>query len=136
MDLKSFRESFVKIEPIEGTGAYGHHPFQLIAVTADGGNEINALFIQKMHQVIKRVKEYIAEEAKEIFLSLDFPAGNGIPNDFVLCLHLVAGKSHETMVIEYSTEDGSVFKESSGDDYPLVCEIVRYFVAHGENPCI
>lgn len=136
MDLHSFRNSFVKIEPIGEAGVFGHHPFQLIAVTADGGNEINAIFAHSMDQIISRVKEYILNGAREIFLSLDLPAGQGIKNDFIFLIHLVGGRKEETMVIEYSIKDGSIINESSGETYPLICEMIRHFIAVGLNPCI
>lgn len=136
MDLQSFRNSFVKIEPIGDAGVFGHHPFQLIAVTSDGGNEINAIFAHGMDQIIRRVREYVLNGAREVFLSLDLPAGQGIKNDFIFLIHLVGNKKEGTMIIEYSTEDGSIISESSGEAYPLICEMVRYFVSVGLNPCI
>lgn len=127
MDIVKFREDFVKIEFLESANSYGHHPFQLFVVTADDENEINALVGLEITTIIDRVKHYIRDEAKDIFLSLDLPKCGDIPNDFILVIHLNTLGDVATIVIEYNPETGEIIQETNGEHYGTISVLLSYF---------
>jgi len=128
LTFEKFKSNFAKIEFLNSCNAYGHHPFQLIAVTADGQNEINSLAGLRMENVIDRVRHYLKAKAKEIFLTIDLPAGGGIPNDFIYVLHIIDGEKANVAVVEYSTGTGIIICDSNGEQYSLVETIEGYFL--------
>lgn len=128
LTFEKFKTNFVKIEFLDSCNAYGHHPFQLIAITADGKIEMNSLAGLRMENVIDRVKHYFDVKAKEIFLSIDLPAGKGIPNDFVFVLHIADEYKADMVVIEYSANTGEVIFESDGSQYDLAASILGCFI--------
>jgi len=127
MDFEKFKQNFTSIEYIEGSNAFGHHPFQLVVINNNGETEINALVGLRMEQVIRRVKEYLSAKAKDIFLTLDLPKGGDIENDFVLILHLHEGKLISTSTIEYNPNDGDIIKILDNRESSLITSIVKYF---------
>lgn len=127
MDFEKFKQNFTTIEYVEGSNAFGHHPFQLVVINNNGEMEINALVGLRMEQVIRRVKEYLADKAKDIFLTLDLPKGGDIENDFVLALHLLEGQLIETSTIEYDPKDGKIIKMLDNRESSLIAAIAKYF---------
>ena len=110
MDVKEFIEKSVKIDLIESENAYGHYPFQLFVETSDGSFEMNALMLGgDVLSCYRRVRDYVREEAKEIYLSVDFPKGKDIVNDFV-CVFSIKDGVCDVLAIPYEPETGETFE--------------------------
>ena len=58
MDFKKFEE-IVKIEFVESSNCYGHHPMQLAAINNKGELELNALLHLKLNDIKDRVDFYL-----------------------------------------------------------------------------
>jgi hypothetical protein len=82
-NVEEFVATMVKIDIIEDSNSYGHYPFQLYVELEDGKSEMNALALGgDVASCYKRFAKYKKENAKRIYLSLDFPKGGDIENDF------------------------------------------------------
>ena len=102
MNFSKFEE-IVKIEFVEGSNCYGHHPMQLIAVNKKGELEMNALVQVALNDIKNRVKYYLnRNDFKELLLSLDFPANDEIKNDFILLLHLKEKTCEQVLITQLS----------------------------------
>lgn len=89
-NVKEFVESMVKIDYIESEHVFGHYPFQLVVETSDGKFEFNALDLGgDVLSCYKKVRTYMRENAKKIFMSGDFPGVDDIKNDFVCIFSLI-----------------------------------------------
>ena len=109
-NVNEFVEKLVNIDRIDGED-YGHYPFQMLVETKDGSNEMNALALGgDVEACYRRFREYKNNEAKKIFLSLDFPSGGDIENDFVAVFSFVDNKV-ELIAIPYSPETGETFEK-------------------------
>lgn len=109
--VREFVDSLVKIDLVDEFDCYGHYPFQLFVETSDGRFEMNALALGgDVHACYKRVGKYMKENAKKIFLSLDFPKGGDIENDFI-CIFSVVDGDIDIFAIPYSTENGEKYEE-------------------------
>lgn len=109
MDVKEFIENIVKIDLIESENTYGHYPFQLFVETSDGSFKMNALMLGgDVLSCYRRVREYVREDAKEIYLSLDFPKGKDMVNDFV-CIFTIKEAICDIFAIPYDPETGKTF---------------------------
>jgi hypothetical protein len=108
--VKEFVKLMVKVEFIEDSNCFGHYPFQLFAEMDDGKNEINALALGgDVKSCYKRFSHYKKNNAKRIYLSLDFPKGGDMENDFVAILSF---ENNETKLhaIPYQVSDGKILK--------------------------
>jgi len=118
--VEEFMKIMVKIEFIEDSGSFGHYPFQLFCENKGGGFEINALALGgDVASCYRRFSEYKKQDAKRIYLSLDFPKGGDIENDFVAIFSFEDGEL-KLFAIPYKTEDGKTFdtiKNSSHLEY-------------------
>lgn len=109
-NVNEFIDSLVKISLIEDCDNYGHYPFQLIAETKDGGLEINALALGgDVNACYKRVRDYIKNEARKVYLSLDFPKGGDIENDFIAIFSFDDGET-SVLAIPYNIETGERYE--------------------------
>jgi len=122
-----FKKDIVKIEFLEEHNSYGHHPFQLIAIDADGKMEMNALVGVGMQDIINRVQHYHKNKYKDIFLSMDLPKNTEIENDFVFALHIKSQEISSTM-IEYSVETGEIINEIENSMSDTAKTIITYFM--------
>lgn len=115
MNTEEFVKRLVTIDLIEATESYGHYPFQLYAEGADGSIELNALALGgDVLSCYRRMRKYVKENAKEIFMSVDFPAGGDIDHDFV-CVFSIIHQEVSVLSIPYDTVSGErfpVIKES------------------------
>lgn len=133
MDFKKFEE-MVKIDFIESSNCYGHHPMQLAAINSKGELELNALLHIKLNDIKTRVNHYLNDnEFKELFISLDFPSNDEIENDFILLLHLQDRTLKESIIKEYDRDTGEIINISSNDNYKIVNHIVNLFIFIGEK---
>lgn len=105
---EDFIKSMVNIEYIEDEGVYGHYPFQLFSETKNGDFEINSLALGgDVKSCYLRFLEYKNEGSKRIYLSLDFPQGGDIENDFVAILSF-ENDNLDLIALPYRTEDGKI----------------------------
>lgn len=110
-NVEEFIAQLVKIEFIEDSNCYGHYPFQMYVEMGDGSLEMNALALGgDVLACYRRMSEYINKNAKRIYLSLDFPAGGDIENDFV-CIYAYEDGAFSLLAIPYSLEDGKVLAQ-------------------------
>lgn len=108
-DREEFIKTLVDIDYVESSGGYGHYPFQLFVETANGNIEMNALALGgDVLACYGRVRKYVQANAKKIFLSLDFPAGGDILNDFVAVFTIIDGQV-ESLAIPYNPTDGKKY---------------------------
>jgi len=106
--VEEFVESMVKIDFIENSNCYGHYPFQLFVETKDNKFEINALALGgDVASCYRRFAEYKNNGAKRVYLSLDFPKGGDINNDYVAIFSFEDGV-FDLFAIPYNIEDGEV----------------------------
>ena len=107
--IEEFVKSMVKIEFIEDSNCFGHYPFQLFCENKDGGFEINALALGgDVASCYRRFAEYKKGGAKRIYLSLDFPKGGDIKNDYV-AIYTFENDKIDLFAIPYEIEDGKSF---------------------------
>jgi len=106
--IEEFVESLVKIELIEDANCFGHYPFQLFCEKNIGNNEINAISIGQISLVYLRFAEYKKNGAKRIYLSVDFPAGGDIDNDFV-AIFSFENDVLSVFAIPYDNTNGEIF---------------------------
>ena len=107
--VEQFIESMVKVEFIESSNSFGHYPFQMFAEKKDGTFELSALAlggaVASCYKVFKERKESCA---KRIYLSLDFPKGDDIYNDFA-AIFTFENEVLDLFVIPYEPETGNTF---------------------------
>ena len=107
--VEEFVKSMVKIEFIEDSNCFGHYPFQLLCENKDGGLEINALALGgDVASCYRRFAEYKKDGAKRIYLSLDFPKGGDIENDYV-AIYTFENDKINLFAIPYEIEEGKRF---------------------------
>ena len=110
-NVKEFVDTLVKIDHQDDFNCFGHFPFQLFVETSDGKFEMNALALGgDVLSCYKRFRKYLKENAKKIFMSLDFPSGGDIENDFICIFSAVDGVI-DIYAIPYSTENGEKYEE-------------------------
>lgn len=109
--VKEFVEQIVKIEYLEDSNSYGHYPFQLFVENSDGKFEMNSLALGgDVESCYNRFGEYLKNNAKKIFMSLDFPASNDIDHDFV-CIFSYIDNNYDVYAIPYDTETGEIYED-------------------------
>lgn len=109
--VEDFVKDLVRIELMEDSEDYGHYPFQLFVEKEDGTFEMNALPPNAdVLSCYRRVATYVKENAKKIFLSLDFPRGGDIEHDFV-CIYSIINGKFDIFAIPYNTETGEKYDE-------------------------
>jgi len=82
-DLQSFITDMVRIEEIESVQAFGHYPFQLMSEGSDDSLTLAVLDLGDVIPCYKIFAEHLAKGAKRIYMSIDFPAGGDLAEDFV-----------------------------------------------------
>ncbi len=93
-----FIDHLVKIEYVESTGTYGHYPFQLVTENEKGELTVAALCLGgDILGVYRTVKTLLTEGAVKAFLSVDFPAGHDIENDYVAVFTLIRNHSGDNL---------------------------------------
>jgi len=108
-NIQNFISQLITIEFISDSQCYGHYPFQMFVETSDGGFELNALALGgDVVSCYRRVASYVKQNAKRIYMSLDFPAGGDIENDFV-CIFSYEGGEFELFAMPYDPEDGTMY---------------------------
>ena len=107
--IEEFINKMVRIEFIEDSNCFGHYPFQLFCENKDGDFEINALSLGgDVASCYRRFAEYKKQNAKRIYLSLDFPKGGDIDNDYV-AIFTLENNEINLFAIPYEIEDGKKF---------------------------
>ena len=110
-NVQNFVTDLVKIDYVEQSDCFGHYPFQMFVEKKEGGFELNALALGgNVNSNYLRFREYLKAKAKRIYLSLDFPAGGDIENDFVAIFSYENGK-YNLFAIPYETQEGKTFLE-------------------------
>lgn len=107
--VEEFISSMVKVEFIENSNGFGHYPFQLFAETKDGKYEMNALALSNVVPCYKRFAEYKNNDANRIYMSLDFPKGGDIQNDFV-AIFSFENNEIKLQAIPYQVSDGKILE--------------------------
>lgn len=109
-NVNEFIKSLVKIEKLEDSDSFGHYPFQLFTVGDDGKSTMASLALGgNVERCYNIFKEYKDNGATKIFLSLDFPSGGDILNDFI-CVFSYDENVLTVLAIPYSTETGEQFE--------------------------
>ena len=115
--VEEFIKSMVNIEFIEDSNCFGHYPFQLLCENNEGGLELNALALGGgVASCYRRFAEYKNNGAKRIYLSLDFPKGGDIENDFV-AIFTYENNKIELFAIPYEIEEGKTFDRVTNSDH-------------------
>lgn len=115
--VEEFIKSMVNIEFIEDSNCFGHYPFQLLCENKEGGLELNALALGgDVASCYRRFAEYKNNGAKRIYLSLDFPKGGDIENDFV-AIFTYENNKIELFAIPYEIEEGKTFDKVTNSDH-------------------
>lgn len=131
MDFDKFVE-ITKIDFIETSNCYGHHPMQLAAKDKSGKLELNALMHLKINDVKNRVDSYLNKsDFKELFLSLDFPANDEITNDFVLILHINEKGLEKSLIKLYDVSTGVYLDVLENSEFKVIKHIMNLLI--GEN---
>jgi hypothetical protein len=87
MTLEKFIEIFVKIE-LQKDGSMGHYPFHMVFIKKDGTQEMTSFVGVDVFAVYKSLFKHIdRDDAKEIFLSIDFGPVAEVKTDFVAVYH-------------------------------------------------
>ena len=108
--VEEFVSSMVKVEFIEDSNCFGHYPFQLFAETKDGKQEINSLALGgDVASCYKRFAHYKNNDANRIYLSLDFPKGGDIQNDFV-AIFSFENNEIKLQAMPYQESDGKLLQ--------------------------
>lgn len=106
MDIQEFKRSFVRIDFQEKLNNYGHYPFQMFVERNDGKIEMAALAMAGTSQDNYRVvKNKIKEGVLKLFVSLDFPKGGDLENDFI-CIIKVENNCSDAIAIVYNPDNG------------------------------
>lgn len=128
MNFSKFEE-IVKIEFVEGSNCYGHHPMQLAAINNKGELELNALLHLKLNDIKDRVDFYLNKnDFKELFLSLDFPSNVEIENDFILLLNFNGKSLKESIIKEYDVKTGAILNISNNAEHKIIKHIVKLLI--------
>ena len=130
--VEEFVKSMVKIEFIEDSECYGHYPFQLFAETKDGKFEMNTLALGgDVESCYGKFSEYKSNDAKRMYMSLDFPKGGDIKDDFVAIFSFENGDIN-LFAIPYNVEDGKILdiiKISEHLDY-IKTQLIDYSIRY------
>jgi hypothetical protein len=88
---------------------FGHYPFQLFCENKSGDFEMGSLALGGDVASCYRVfGKHIKGDAKRVYLSLDFPKGGDIENDYIAIFTFENGVIN-VFAIPYDTEDGKTF---------------------------
>lgn len=129
MNFLNFTD-IVKIDFIENSNCYGHHPMQLVAIDKNGKCEFNALAHMRLDNVKDIFKSYsVKKDDNEIMLSLDFPKNDEVKNDFIMMLHFKNKQLVDLLIKEYKVETGEVINVSDNKHFNVVNEIVKMLVS-------
>lgn len=110
-NVQDFVKQLVKVDYVEQSDCYGHYPFSMFVETKDSKFEINALALGgDVAACYRRFKKYLQENAKRVYLALDFPSGGDIKNDFV-CVFSFENEEFDVFAIPYKTEDGEILPQ-------------------------
>ena len=121
-DLKEFAEKLVKIEYLDHCNAFGFYPFQMYVEHKDEKATICSLDLGgDVRAVYKAYADFFKEDAKRIYLALDFPSGMDISNDFVFNYMAFGEEGLEALIIAY--------KEAGGYYWPKMKEHIIELVA-------
>lgn len=105
----------VRIDEQEG-GAFGHFPFQMLSINQDGTLEVGVLLLGgDVISCYRAVKKNVKKGASKVFLSVDFPAKEGIDNDFVAVFSVEDGAS-SLFAIPYDTVTGEKLPIVEGNE--------------------
>lgn len=111
MNTKSFIDTLVSIDIIEGTKSYGHYPFQIASIDKDNKLSLGALFLGgDVEAVYKTAKKLVIEGSVKLFLSIDFPANNDIQHDFI-AVYTLTDRFVECLAIPYNSATGERYPE-------------------------
>lgn len=110
-NVQNFVTNLATIDYVEQSECYGHYPFQMFAETSDSKFELNALALGgDVRSCYLRFKMYFEQKAKRIYMSLDFPKGGDIKNDFV-CIFCYEDGKLELLAIPYDVETGEKYNQ-------------------------
>ncbi len=106
--LDNFIKDFVDITPQEN-GDFGHFPFQCFTVTKDNKLEIGALALGgDVVACLKYFSLAVLKDARQVFMSVDFPANEFIKTDFVAVFYCHR-QAIDVVAIPYNTATGEKF---------------------------
>jgi len=109
-NVDEFIENMVHIDFLEDEECYGHYPFQMFVEKEDGTHDINALALGgDVESCYKRATEYKQNNAKKIYLSLDFGCGGDIIHDFIAIFSFENGVV-SIVAISYDIKNGKKFE--------------------------
>ena len=123
MNMEKFVDKMVKIEWIEDSNCFGHYPFQMFSEDKNGITKLTSLAIGSIVDAYRIAKKEIEIGSKKLFLSLDFPAGGDIENDFVVVFSVADG-NYSGFGIVYDSEGKILEKYNIGTQ---VKEIIKQF---------
>jgi len=115
MNINEFTELLVGITPQgDEEDCWGHYPFQMHVEKSDGKASLNALALNDIGLVYEAVSQQISQkDFKQVCLSIDFPAGGDMENDFVGIFSITKidsiSNGFEAVALPYNTETGEVY---------------------------
>ena len=105
-NINDFIKTLVSIDKIEGTNDFGHYPFQALSESKDGEITISTLALGgDVISCYKIFKKQRTEGATKMYMSLDFPAGGDIKDDFVMVFSY-ENKELSKIAIPYNIKTG------------------------------
>lgn len=115
--VEEFVKTMVRIDFVENSECFGHFPFQLLAETKDGKLEINALALGgDVAACYRRFAKYKNSGAKRVYMSLDFPKGGDIKDDYV-AIFSFENNEINLFAIPYKTKDGTTLDYIKTSDH-------------------
>lgn len=113
--VESFIETMVTIDFREDDGCFGHYPFQMIVETNNGEFAMCALALKGVEEYYSVVKEYMKDNPRTLFMSMDFPRGGDIDKDFV-AIFSFEDNQFKIYAIPYNIETGDRSPIVDGED--------------------
>lgn len=132
MRLDEFVKTLVKIEFIEDSNCFGLYPFPMFVETDDEKFELNSLALGgDVLSCYKRFNEYKSQNAKNIYIALDFPKHDDIENDFVAIFsYNREGDISNVFAITYNNENGEQYEVITRNTSGLLTKIFEDFKHH------
>lgn len=116
-DVNEFTEQMIKVDYIEQSDCFGHYPFQMFYEKHDGKASISALALGGDVKACHRLfADVMHGGIKRVYMSLDFPSGGDIENDFV-CVFYYENSTHElkNFAIPYDSQGVILNKITESD---------------------
>lgn len=125
--VEEFKESLV-IEYQEEFKSYGHFPFQIVSEDPKGKITFGAMLLDNIKACYKVFHDTMKAGAKNCYMSVDFPAMEGLDTDFIAVFSYESKDRNMSVVaIPYNTKTGEKYPEISSKDNSILAQIAKEF---------